>query len=178
MKVQRQAVLHLAVAMATLVLNSICAHADTVYVWSNDGTIQRFNTNGVGTLLTNNLSNWNGPVGLACDNVGNLYAGYPGWSIIWRFSPDGTSRMVGEPDSVSGLAFDSTGSLYVTIPNYTEICRLTYYLGQAYFLFTPPGTNYTQSHLSYPLNLAFDSTGSIYVLNQRQSFPCWWPKLD
>src|SRR5712671_2613271 len=114
MKIRSKNCVQLTLALATLLLDSINAHADTVYVWSNDGTIQKFATNGVGTLVTNNISGWNGPVGLACDNVGNLYVGCPGDSSIRKFSPDGTTSLIGYIDSTSGLAFDSTGDLYAT----------------------------------------------------------------
>lgn len=156
-------------AGAALLLNSINTHADTVYVWSNDGTIQKFATNGVGSVVTNDLSGWNGPVGLACDNVGNLYTGGPGDSSIWRFLPDGSSSLVGQNvDSVSGLAFDNTGNLFATMPNYTVVVKLDYRQGFGYGFgyYFGISTNYSQSNLRYPVNLAFDSAGNFYVANR------------
>jgi sugar lactone lactonase YvrE len=164
--------------LAGLTLHSIRARADMVFVWSKDGTLQKFSTNGVASLVSNNLSGWNGPVGLVCDNVGNLYAGVPGESTIWKFSPDGSrsASSASDIDSVSGLAFDHAGNLFITVPNYIAICRLTFYLGHGYVLFTPPGsTNYTQANLSYPISPAFDSAGNIYVANNTNAAPLGFP---
>jgi sugar lactone lactonase YvrE len=137
-----------------------------VYVWNGDGTIQRFDENGVGSLFTTtNLSGWNGPVGLALDNTGNLYAGVPGVSIIWKFKPDGSQTLIGYLDSISGLAFDGTGTLYATLPNYAEVGRCVY--GQAWgypAIYYDMGP-YSQTNLLYPVNMAFDESGKIYVAN-------------
>ena len=175
MKMRLRSFIRFALAVAAMFISSISSRADVVYVWSYDGTIQRFNANGAGSLFaTNNLSGWNGPVGLALDNVGNLYAGVPSESYIWRFSPDGNSSLAGlSVDSVSGVAFDSTGNLYATIPNYIALVKLDYSFGH-YWL---SQTNCTQSHLSYPINLAFDSAGNIYVANNTNANPyaSGWP---
>jgi hypothetical protein len=155
-------------ASAALVLTCMCLRADIMYVWSDDGTIRKFDSHGVGSLFTtNNLSGWNGAVGLALDNVGNLYAGVPGQSHIWKFLLDGTigpGHEQGIVDSVSALAFDDTGTLFATLPNYAELCRPVYELGWGWNLWSWP-TNYTQSHLVYPSNLAFDRAGRIFVAN-------------
>ena len=162
-----------ALAAGALLLSSTNNHADLLYVWGDDGTIQRFNANGAGSLFTtNNVSGWNGPVGLALDNVGNLYAGVPGESTIWRFSPNGTRSLIGYIDSISGLAFDSTGNLFGTSPNYVEICKCDYGPAWGYpGIYTDDTTNYTQTHLSYPINPAFDSAGNIYVANNTNASP-------
>lgn len=173
-KMQSRTSIRFALAATALLLSSVNTHADLIYVWSDDGTIQRFSANGAGSLFaTNDLSGWNGPVGLALDNVGNLYAGFPGGSTIWKFLPDGSrsSSSPGTVDSVSGLAFDHTGNLFITAPNYVSICRLTYYLGYGYYLFTPPGSNFTQANLSYPISPAFDGAGNIYVVNNTNANP-------
>ncbi|MEI8290191.1 MAG: NHL repeat-containing protein [Verrucomicrobiota bacterium] len=154
----------------TLVLGSlaVCTNttrADTVYVWCEDGTILKFATNGVGTVITNNLSGWNGPVGLACDNVGNLYAGVPGASSIWRFSPEGNRSLVGYIDSVSGLAFDKSGNLFATIPNYGEVDKLDYILGFRYIL-NGLSTNRVSASSAV---LTFDSQGIFYTANSGQN---------
>jgi len=165
MRIRAESIFRFAAAIFAGLLISSSTQADIVYVWSDDGTIQKFDTNGIGSLFTtNNLSGWNGPVGLALDNVGNLYAGAPGDSRIWKFLPNGTRSLIGSLDSVSGLAFDSTGNLYTTSPNYNEICKLDYSQGSGYFLGL--STNYSQSHLSQPVNLAFNSAGKIYVANE------------
>jgi sugar lactone lactonase YvrE len=108
---------------------------------------------------------------LALDNVGNLYAGFPGGSTIWKFLPDGSRSEIGFVDSVSGLAFDHAGNLFITSPNYVSLGRLTYE-GYGYILLTQPGsTNYTESNLSYPISPAFDSAGIIYVANNTNASP-------
>ena len=164
-------ILRLFLASAALCLAPVNSHADIIYVWSSDGTIQKFNANGVGTLFTtNNLSSWFGPVGLVLDNVGNLYAGVPGSSAIWKFLPDSTIFDFGFCDSVSGLAFDHTGNLFATLPNWNEIDLLTFFLGHEYGLFKPPGfTNYTTANLRSPISPVFDSTGKLYVVNNTNA---------
>ena len=148
-------------ALGALALSPVVGRADTVYVWSEDGSIQAFDSNGVASVVSTNFPGWNGPVGLALDNFGNLYAGCPDNSSIWKFATDGTSVQVGYIDSVSGLAFDPIGSLYATIPNYAEIVNLG--AGPGYEL--PYPSNYSQSHLGFPIGLAMDSAGNILVAN-------------
>jgi hypothetical protein len=68
MKNQARISNQIAWAMASLVLHSVCANADTIYVWGGDNTIMQFGTNGVGSVLASNinqLSGWNGR-GLGC----------------------------------------------------------------------------------------------------------------
>jgi hypothetical protein len=123
MKIRSKNFYQLAMLMAALLLNSTNSRADTVYVWSTDSTIQKFATNGVGTIITNNLSGWNGPVGLALDNVGNLYTGCPGDSSIRRFSPDGIASLLGyDIDSVLGTTNASMSlSNWLVLGNATEV---------------------------------------------------------
>ncbi len=135
---------------------------DTIFVWSWDGSITRFATNGSSSVL-GNLSGWNGPVGLTTDADGNLITGSPSDSRIRRFFPDGSSVIIGMVDSVSALAYDSAAVLYASIPNYTEICRPAFTAGYGYY--TLPGTDHTQSNLSYPTGLAIDTNGIIFVAN-------------
>lgn len=164
-----------ALAAAAVSFGPIHTYADIVYVWSNDGTIQRFDANGVGSLFaTNNLSGWNGPVGLALDNVANLYAGVPSESYIWKYLPNGTRSLIGYIDSISGLAFDSTGNLYATSPNYNEVfkCGYAYYYEfWGYFVTSAD----SQSHLAYPISLAFDNAGKIFVANSVPPPPFYNP---
>ncbi len=165
-------ILRLFFASAALCLAPVNSHADIIYVWSSDGTIQKINANGVGaSYTTNNLSGWFGPVGLVLDNVGNLYAGVPGSSAIWKFLPDGTISYFGFCDSVSGLAFDRTGNLFATLPNWNEIDLLTF-LGYGYSLCSGC-TNLTTVNLRSPISPVFDSTGNLYVANNTNASPSW-----
>jgi DNA-binding beta-propeller fold protein YncE len=142
--------------------------ADTVYVWSDDfnGTLRSFDTNGFVFVYStgNSLNGWNGPTGLALDSVGNLYAGCPGQSIVYRFNPYGALEQSSYPnDSVSGLAFDFSGRLFETVPNYIALSATDYQSGFGYI--TGGRVRYTTSNLSYPVCLAFDDADNIYVAN-------------
>jgi hypothetical protein len=160
----------LACASVAVCLLAIKTHGDIVCVWSYDATIRRFDSNGVGSIFaTGDVSGWNGPVGLALDNVGNLYAGVPSQSWIYKFSPSGARSIIGSFDSISGLAFDSTGNLYGTCPNYVEIGKLVY--GRCMVIGYCDFSPWTQSHLDFPVNLAFNSAGTIYVSSSRWAWP-------
>ena len=106
-----------ALLLVMLMVFTGVVHADKVFVWNTNGTIVKLATNGVGTVFATNLSGWNGPVGLTVDNDGNLLAGCPANSGIWKFATNGSIEQIGNVDSISGLAFDSEGTLYGTIPN-------------------------------------------------------------
>jgi sugar lactone lactonase YvrE len=158
--------------LAGLILPAVPTRADVVYVWGSGGgslpdggTLQEISTNGVASVMTTYLSGINGPIGLVCDNVGNLYAGDPSTSTIWRVSPDGIPLRVGDVDSVSGLAFDSTGILYVTIPNFAELDLPDYHSGR----YDRPynGTNVG----GYAVTIALDVSKNVYVANNTNAFP-------
>lgn len=152
---------------------SSVAFADTVYVWCADGTIHRFNSNGVELVFPTTLSGWNGPVGLAVNDVGILHAGFPGGSKVVTFSTSGVGQWPdGSVDSVSGLSFDGTGTLYVTIPNYYSITRPEYSAGFGYWF--GPGV-FTQSHLGDPLNISFNAAGQMIVVNGTAPGPFTFP---
>ena len=143
--------------------------ADMVYLWSDDasGTLRSFDTNGFAFIYSTAalLNGWNGTTGLALDNAGNLYAGCPGQSTVYRFNPYGTLDQSSYPnDSVSGLAFDFFGKLYETVPNYVELTATDYLPGFGYVT-GPPWIRYTSSHLNQPICLAFDATNNVYVSN-------------
>jgi hypothetical protein len=111
-------------------------------------------------------------IGLVCDNVGNVYAGEPSSSTIWRFSPEGTTFVAGFPDdSVSGLAFDTTGILYATIPNYTALVLPDYVSGK----YSVSGFTAGTGGLPYPVTLALDSSNSVYVANNTNADPFPFP---
>ena len=173
MKIHFRNFIKLTLLLAALQFISINSFADTIYMWCGDGTIQKIDTNGVGSLFTtNHLSGYDGPVGLALDNVGNLYAG-ASEMLIWKFSPAGVGLVAGDFDSVSGLAFDNAGNLYVTSPNYNEVAKLYYGQGYGYYEL-PYNTNHTQSHLNSPMYLAFDRAGNFYVANNTNANPYYY----
>lgn len=150
--------LQLALTTAGMACASFTAFCDTVFVWGYDSNIVQITSNGVQSVFATNLENWNGPVGLAFDNEGNLYSGCPSNSRIIKYGTNGVVSEVGYIfDSVSALAFNALGILYWSSPNYREVLYSGF-------------TAYTQSHLSYPLALAFDSAGNLFVANAPNPF--------
>jgi len=156
------------VVVAFLGLVLALARADEVYVCGYAGPLQKLTTNGMPTLVTTNFTLGAGPVGLVCDNVGNVYAGEPGHSTIWRFSPDGSASDVGVADSVSGLAFDTAGILYITVPNWEAVALPDCVSGQ-YFLSGSSAA--TAAHLDFPITLTLDGSNNIYVANNTNARP-------
>jgi hypothetical protein len=154
-------------ALAGLILPSVRTRADVVYVCGYGGPLQKLSTNGVASLVTTNLS-VGGPIGLVCDNVGNVYAGDPGSSTIWRFSANGDASAVGGADSVSGLGFDTAGILYVTAPGYEGVAVPDYLFGGYYLSGFSAGTG---ENLAYPITLALDSSNNVYVANNTNASP-------
>ena len=157
------------IGLAALILPAVRTCADEIYVWGYAGPLQKFSSDGVASLVTTNLSGNNGPIGLVCDNVGNLYAGEPSSSTIWRFSPDGNTLIAGYPlDSVSGLAFNTTGILYVTIPNYDALVLPDYVSGK----YVVSGLSAaTGENLIYPVTLVLDMSNNVYVANNTNASP-------
>src|SRR5437667_186975 len=98
--------------LVCLAFGSGFAHADTIYVSNSaNGTIEKFDSNGNGSLFATNLAT---PTGLALDNAGNLYVANWGGTILKFDSGGNVSRFatagVSQP---YGLAFDGNGNLYV-----------------------------------------------------------------
>jgi sugar lactone lactonase YvrE len=156
--------------MAGLALPPVHSRADVIYVWGYGGSLHKFSANGVPSVVTNDLSvGDNGPIGLVCDNLGNVYAGDPGSSRIKRFSPDGNILEVGFSDSVSALAFDSTGSLYGTSPNYNALFLLDYHSGR--YNDPDPSAGKEVAVGAPPLALALDVSNIVYVAGCTNYFP-------
>jgi NHL repeat len=155
------------IALAVLILASATTCADEVYVCGYGGPLQKLSTNGVASLVTTNLSGLDGPIGLVCDNVGNVYAGDPYPSAIWRCSPDGSIAKVGTPDNVSGLAFDTTGILYITTPNWEGVVVPDCLSGKYY----ASGESAGSGTGGYAITLALDSSNNVYVANNADACP-------
>ena len=135
------------------------SRADTVFVWNTNGSIVKFDTNGVGTVLPVNLISHNfGPVGLAVDNDGNLFAGVPDGSALFKFDTNGSAAQIATEDTISGIAFDHDGTPYGIYPWYYSVSRLT----PQFHSFGQPQT---QVGLGYPLNIAFNASGTMFVAN-------------
>jgi|GEM_PF-1862297 len=136
-----------------------------VYVANNgDGTINRFNASAVlvDTFVPSNPGR-TGPLGLAFDNSGNLYAGFQGSSSITRFDSTGA---VLPPNPFGGsfsgfggtpwaMVFSSSGNMYVTGGDSGRIQQIT-----------PGGTMSTIVTMgggTSPRGLAIDSSNRLYV---------------
>lgn len=149
----------LSVLLGFLSLNSVSAQS--VYVWSFDGSITQYTGPGSGNVIADTGSSYNGPVGLAVDNQGYLYSGNPSDSTITKYAAGGVSSPYGISDSISGLAFNNSATLYGTSPNYSAIVS-----GPGL------GTNiadYTNSKLNFPTSLAFNN-GDIFAANNGGNF--------
>ena len=90
----------------------------------------------------------NGPIGLAFDSAGNLYAANYGANTIEKFTPGGVGSVFANTglNSPIGLAFDSAGNLYAANYGANTIEK-----------FTPGGVGsvFASSGLSNPTFLAF-----------------------
>ena len=90
-----------------------------------DNSIEKFTPAGVRSIFAAGS-----PSGLACDSVGNLYAGGSdgmGGNAIVRFTPTGVASVFAKLDNVQpiGLAFGSGGNLFMTNINYGLIEKFT-----------------------------------------------------
>jgi len=150
----------LTAAGAAFLLGSLAApvRADILYV-SNYGfnTIQKFTSDGVGTVFADAGDGLNSPGRLAFDSVGNLYVANGG-STILKLTPDGVSSVFADAsdglNGAGGLAFDGAGNLFVVTGNDT-ILKLT-----------PDGLGSVFADASDGVNgltsLAFDRAGNLY----------------
>ena len=149
-------------ALLILVTTLSKSYADSVYVWCGDGTVHGYLTNGTTVTLTNNFSGGNGPIGLAFDNLGNLYIGQPSASYIWLLDPTNLLSIFGNPDSISGLAFNSSGEMIGAVPNYANVQKLPF---TSEYISLPSPYNTNNAGVSNPAGLALDGTDNIYVAN-------------
>lgn len=75
-----------------LPLVSVSTRAQNLYVSNNgNGTIEKFGTNGVGTVFAS--SGVYNPVGVAFDSSGNLYVANNGYSNIEKFNANGVGTV-------------------------------------------------------------------------------------
>jgi hypothetical protein len=99
-----------------------------------------------------------GPVALAFDRAGFLYAANPGTGRISKITPDGTrvTTFASGFAFPEGLAFDSSGNLYVANNGDNTISKVT-----------EDGTGVTTFARGFnqPVGLAFDTSGNLYVAN-------------
>jgi sugar lactone lactonase YvrE len=130
---------------------------------ANHGTIEKFDSNGNGSLFATSSMWWPTFAGFAFDSSGNLYAANEN-NYIEKFDLSGNgSQYANTPfyDPI-GLAIDSSGYLYVSnyLGNTIIKFDLSYPYGQHYSVFAN-----SSSGLNKPAGLAFDSSGYLYVVN-------------
>jgi len=119
---------------------------------SGDGTIEKFTTNGVGSVFAAGLAV---PCGLAFDSAGNLYVAIYSTGSIEKFTTNGVgSVFAANVGSASpGMAFDGAGNLFVDFSSGT-LQKITTNGVASIFAFTAS---------SDPRGMAFDRTGNLYV---------------
>lgn len=122
------------------------------------GDLYRFAPDGTRTTITSGLLY----SGLACDNLGNLYAASaaPAGNSIFRFAPDGNrSTFASGLNEPNGLAFNSAGDLFEAD-----------FGSKTIYQFTPAGVRSTFASLpNYPYGLAFDHAGNLFASTYRGS---------
>jgi DNA-binding beta-propeller fold protein YncE len=159
---------HTVLVTAMLLLGGLIpatSRGDILYVTYETNKVQKFTSNGVGSLFANTGFQTQ-PEGLAFDSAGNLYVANLDSSAdtIGKFTPGGvgsvfasTSTGVNRP---VGLAFDSAGNLYAANAGNTTIERFN--------ITTGVGSVFA-STMGGPTALAFDSAGNLYVATQSNS---------
>ncbi|HVM60749.1 MAG TPA: NHL repeat-containing protein [Verrucomicrobiae bacterium] len=115
-----------------------------------DGSILKFNSNGVSTVFASGVLN---PQGLAFDASGNLYVASTSRQIL-KFSPTGQESIFASNFAGAfplGLGFDSSGNLYAT--------RHTGSFGQDQIMkFNPAGVGTVfASHLDNAIDIAIEN---------------------
>ncbi len=122
-----------------------------IYVTDDNNLVEKFDTNGTGSLLVNIGFS---PAGLAFDQAGNLFeANYDGNNII-RFATNGSASLFATNlHSPAALAFDGSGNLFVTCNDDGAVRKIA-----------PDGTvSLYLTNLDAPSGLAFDQAGNLYV---------------
>jgi hypothetical protein len=139
-------------ALSLLLLAAPAAsRADNLFVaYGGSGTIEEFNSSGLGTVFASGL---NGLTGLAFDRSGNLYAAVG--DTVEKFDSSGVGTVFASTglNLPWGLAFDGAGNLYVSNPGNNTIEK---------FNSSGAGTVFA-SGLNLPSSLAFDSSGNLFA---------------
>jgi sugar lactone lactonase YvrE len=126
--------------------------AGNLYVANNSAsTIEKFDTNGVGTLYTTITA----PFGLAFDKSGNLFASSTFGNFIQEFETNGSSITfsTNNLNVPQGLAFDPSGHLYTVNAGTNTIVK---------FDSSGNGTLFGPQN-SYAPDFAFDTNGNLFI---------------
>jgi hypothetical protein len=145
---------------------------------------------------TNNQTRFNGPIGIAVDGAGNVYASDGNNNTVRKLTPAGTNwvsstiaGLAGSPGSADGtnsrvrfnapiaIALDSASNLYVADHDNFTIRKLTpsgtnwvstTIAGLAGHLGSADGTN-SAARFAYALSVAVDGSGHVYVAENGNS---------
>jgi sugar lactone lactonase YvrE len=100
----------------------------------------------------------NGPIGLAFDRAGNLYASFITTNTIEKYTREGIGSVFASSglNSPQGLAFDSAGNLYAANSGNNTIEKFTS---------TGVGSVFASSGLNAPNGLAFDRADNLFASN-------------
>jgi sugar lactone lactonase YvrE len=130
---------------------------------------------------TGNAARFYGPLAVAVDPAGNVYAGDGAGQTVRKITPDGVvttfAGMGGNPPNdgtgsaagffqPSGMAADSVGNIYVSdgfsIRKITSAAVVTTLMGQAFQTGSDDGTG-GAARFGNPQGLAVDSSSNVYV---------------
>lgn len=110
-----------------------------------------------------------GPLGLAIDDSGNIWAANVGNGTVSKFPASGSSAgavnlAVGGLSSggSEGIAIDGAGNAWVTNTGNSAVAELTN-AGAA----LSPGQGFTGGGLATPVGIAIDSSGNVWVVNSN-----------
>jgi DNA-binding beta-propeller fold protein YncE len=121
------------------------------------GTIEKFDTNGVGTIFASHLYP---SYGIAADAADNIYVAYDNENLIYKYAPNGsggvfTTNGLNVPLSI---AFDNLGNLFVVNSGTNPIVKIDA-AGQSSVFAT--ATDITKT---FGPGLAVDPANNVYVL--------------
>ena len=134
---------------------------------SLNNSIEKFNTNGVGTVFANTGLNLEGPnTGMAFDSSGNLYVANYNSNNIDKFNSGGGGSVFASSglNGPIGLVFDSNTNLYVSNWGTTTINKFNSTGSGSIFVNSGPPFG----SLDGPMGLAYNN-GNIYVANYENN---------
>ena len=122
------------------------------------GTIEKFDTNGVGTVFASHLYP---SYGMVVDGANNLYVVYDYEDLIYKYAPDGSGAVFATNGLhwPNGLAMDTLGNLFAVNAGTNTIVKINA-AGQASVF----ATNTMSYSGSFGPDLAVDPANNVYVL--------------
>ena len=122
------------------------------------GTIEKFDTNGVGTVFASHLYP---SYGMAMDASNNIYVAYDGENLIYKYAANGSGAVfsTNSLNAPANIAFDSLGNLFAVNAGTNTIVKINA-AGQA-SVFATNTMSYTGT---FGPGLAVDPSNNVYVL--------------